>query len=371
MPNNHQVTWPLEPHTAAKHAILRKYLGGWFPKLGSRRGRVIVLDGFAGPGIYTGGEAGSPLIALRVLLEHRHVSNLGGCEFVFLFNESDPERVKSLVEQEKSLKASLGGEYPSNVRVEVSNGGFESLVDEILALLDSQSSSLAPTFAFIDPFGYKDISMEKLGKLLSAASCELFIYFDFNSVMRFATAGNVDHHFSRLFGCDDYKNAPPAGNPKRATFLRELYEQQLQKVAGFNYVQSFAMVNKSGKTGNYMSFGSRSLDGLDLMKSAMWNVAPTGDYRFSDRLAGQEVLLGLEPDLAPLRQALQSKFEGQAVTIHEIEEFVLTKTPFHRGHIKRKTLAPMQREGLITTNNKRKGSFTAGTVVTFAQKPFS
>ena len=67
---------------------------------------------------------------------------------------------------------------------------------------------MAPTFAFIDPFGYKDVPLYLVAELVGFPKCELFIYFDFNSVNRFATAGIVDEHFDRLFGTDEYKNAP-------------------------------------------------------------------------------------------------------------------------------------------------------------------
>lgn len=360
------VVWTLEPHTAAKHAILRSYLGGWYPKLGSTRGRVLFLDGFAGPGIYRGGELGSPLVALDSLLGHTFYPRLGNCEFVYLFNEKQPDRVASLRQQEELYRQRRGGSYPSNVKVHIQEKSFDELIDDLLTSMDTSERSLAPTFAFIDPFGYKGISMGKLARLLKTAACEIFIYFDFNSVMRFATAGIVDDHFTEFFGTEEYKNAPPAGDTSRATFLRELYERQLRDVGGFTYVQSFQMINKKGKTGNYMSFGSRHLAGLALMKRAMWGVAPSGDYSFSDRLAGQDILLGLEPDLAPLRIALLDRYRGEAVSIEEIERFVLTETPFHDGHLRRKTLGPMQREGLLRTNQLRKGSFKDGTVVSFA-----
>jgi hypothetical protein len=38
-----------EPHTIAKHVILRKYLAGWMPTLSSWNKRLIFIDGFAGP----------------------------------------------------------------------------------------------------------------------------------------------------------------------------------------------------------------------------------------------------------------------------------------------------------------------------------
>ncbi|MFX1535706.1 MAG: three-Cys-motif partner protein TcmP [Promethearchaeota archaeon] len=48
--------WPIESHTEAKHAILKKYLNAWLPIITRWNGRVIYIDGFAGPGEYTNGE---------------------------------------------------------------------------------------------------------------------------------------------------------------------------------------------------------------------------------------------------------------------------------------------------------------------------
>ena len=62
--------WPIEPHTSAKHQILRKYLDAWLPILGTYNKRIIYIDGFAGPGEYVGGEPGSPIIALEAARSH-------------------------------------------------------------------------------------------------------------------------------------------------------------------------------------------------------------------------------------------------------------------------------------------------------------
>ena len=74
--------WPLDPHTLAKHEILRRYLQCWFPILNTYHGRIIYVDGFCGPGRYSKGESGSPIIALEVATTHRKA--LGG-ELVFWF----------------------------------------------------------------------------------------------------------------------------------------------------------------------------------------------------------------------------------------------------------------------------------------------
>lgn len=64
------ILWSIEPHSKAKHEILKKYLQRWFPILGRYHGRIVYIDGFCGPGRYKGGEEGSPLIALKVALDN-------------------------------------------------------------------------------------------------------------------------------------------------------------------------------------------------------------------------------------------------------------------------------------------------------------
>src|SRR5690242_2162283 len=88
--------WPLDPHTRAKHEILRRYLRAWTPIL-SHGGFPVVqyIDGFAGPGRYSNGEEGSPVIALETALEHK--ASIPG-KIAFVFIEKDPARADMLAE---------------------------------------------------------------------------------------------------------------------------------------------------------------------------------------------------------------------------------------------------------------------------------
>jgi three-Cys-motif partner protein len=52
MPVPVDTLWEIEPHTIAKHEILRRYLGAWFVIMGQTNRRIIYLDGFCGPGRY-------------------------------------------------------------------------------------------------------------------------------------------------------------------------------------------------------------------------------------------------------------------------------------------------------------------------------
>lgn len=361
---NHGAVWTLEPHTAVKHALLRHYLDAWFPILGSRYPEVVFIDGFAGPGIYANGEPGSPILALRSLLDRPDLNALDRARFLFHFNEMDPERHATLCTELEAERAKRSG-WPSNVMVAPpTNLKFTELTKQALAGRRADS----PTFAFVDPFGYGDVPMCVLADLATPKSTELFIYFDYNSVQRFATANVVDPQLELLFGTKDFALAPPAGTGERKQFVYNLYKRQLHDVCKMPHVQGFEMVNLQGKTGSYLFFCTRNMLGFDKMKSIMWRHAPMGDFRFRDRLAGMEVMMSDHVDTEPLKHALLVEFSGQSVPIETVEEFVVAKTPFVTSHLRAKTLRPMQASKLVSSPNQKKpGTFPEGTIVTFAE----
>jgi three-Cys-motif partner protein len=101
-----ETVWELKPHTQAKHQIPSGYLAAWFPILSSWNARIVFLDGFAGPGIYEGGQPGSPMLALDVLLNHSHGAKMANKQFVFMFNEAEQDRHDKLSETIESYKPS-------------------------------------------------------------------------------------------------------------------------------------------------------------------------------------------------------------------------------------------------------------------------
>ncbi len=107
--------WELDPHTRAKHAILGRYLRAWTPIL-SQAGfpEIVYIDGFAGPGRYSKGEDGSPVIALKAALDQTVPI---AATVRYLFVEKDPKRAACLEEIVRGLPV------PENFRTSVSAGG--------------------------------------------------------------------------------------------------------------------------------------------------------------------------------------------------------------------------------------------------------
>ena len=81
--------------------------------------RVLYIDGFAGPGIYEDGEAGSPLTAIDAALNHKTSID---SEIDFWFIEDDPRRAQKLepLVSERNL--------PPNFKLQVFNAKFDDKI---------------------------------------------------------------------------------------------------------------------------------------------------------------------------------------------------------------------------------------------------
>jgi three-Cys-motif partner protein len=189
--------WPLQPHTRAKHTIMRGHLGGWFPKL-AWTGHLLVVDGFAGPGEYVGGEPGSPLHAVQVALTHSQ--DLSRCKIDFLFIEQRTDRYRHLRRRLSTLM------LPSNMTVEVKHGEFEGVLEGKLNGLRSYER-LPACFAMIDPFGFGGVPMRLLERLGRGERADLLISFMYESINRFLTDRTKEKTFDSLFGSEEWRQA--------------------------------------------------------------------------------------------------------------------------------------------------------------------
>lgn len=371
------VVWEIESHTRAKHELLRSYLGAWFPILASRgrNGRMIFIDGFAGPGVYSGGELGSPLIALDVLIRHAHFERWTETEFKFAFIESDADRYSSLEREVDAFWGSIPGGKPSNVDVQVINDKFAAVAKGIVSDLNVRKKQLAPTLAFIDPFGWSGVPLTVIRDLLSFDRCEVLFNFMFDGVNRFVgdDRPGIAVHFTDLFGSaeQEHKNAVRLSGDARKVYLSDLYVRQLRDFAGFKYVRKFEMVNvERGRTAYYLMFGTRHRKGLQMMKAAMWKLDPEAGVRFAGSAGGQAMLFQPEPNFGVLRDAILEEFSGCAVKVGAIESFVIDETDYLETHYKKQVLRPLEESGQLEclTPRKRRFSYPPGVELRFATK---
>lgn len=351
------VLWPIDAHTSAKHEILRRYLEAWLPIMTMYNGRIIYLDGFAGPGEYAGGEPGSPIIAIQTFLNHSFTP-LRHKDVQFLFIEQEPARCKHL----KQLLVA----HQATIQYQVFEGNFDETMTDLLSKLEETQTWLSPTFAFIDPFGYSHTPMKTIQRLMRHPKCEVLITFMYEEINRFLKADYTgkEDQYTALFGTSEWQQIANTAREAhtRRNGLHNLYQGQLKNQANARYVRSFCMRNRNNSTDYYLFFATNSLLGMEKMKQAMSGVDPTGAFVFSDFTDPNQMQLFSEPNYGELERLLSKHFKGKTVSIEEVKEFVIADTPFYK--YKAEALKPMEVASKIEVVSadprRRKGTYADG-----------
>jgi three-Cys-motif partner protein len=362
--------WTPDPHTLAKHDLLRRYLGAWFPIMSRYESKVVFIDGFAGPGAYDTGDPGSPIVAIETLLGHRYFAGMADTTFLFLFAERNEARAESLDSRITELWNRHGGQ-PANVNVRLVCGEFEDAADGLLGSIRT-GYRLAPALAFVDPFGFKGVSLNTISRLTDFPKCEVIFSFMYDGLNRWITHPDEKIHVSLrdLFGTDEYEAAGGLSGNARRTFLHDLYKARLQEAGNFKYALDFEMIDRRGKNVYSLIFATRHIRGLAAMKDAMWKIDPTGAFRFSDRHDGSTTLFDGTVDVSPLRKAMLDRFDGQEVPVDiTVYEWVLAETIYGPSHYK-KPLRELQNDGEVSpvSGQLRKGQFPDGTIIRFHKR---
>jgi len=362
-----ETVWKPEPHTLAKLAILERYLQAWLPIMSKYNGRILYIDGFAGPGKYLDDNDeptidGSPLIATKAALSQIYKLK---AEVIFFFVEVRPDRCEFLEDLLSKIT------FPDKMKYHIVCSTFDEQLTSILDSMEEQKKRMAPAFVFVDPFGYSHTPMSLIGRLMSNRRCEVLINFNYHEINRFLSDPIKANDFDVLFGTDQWRSFIDVADPmERKLGLRNLYQEQFRQSADIKYVRFFEMINMANQTEYFLFFGTNHLSGLKAMLAAMWKVDPAGAYYFSDRTdPTQQVLFEAEPNYAMLKQLMVTKYKRQTVPIENLEEFVLT-CGFRETHYKRQILISMEKADppeidVVCDKKRRKCTYPDGIYIKF------
>ncbi len=330
MPSFNPTTlWEAKPHTLAKIEIIRRYLFLWFSILGTnpRNKRLVYIDGFAGPGKYSNSDQSSPLAALQSAKAavERSGAKLNGVEFSFLF----VEKRKDFVENLRSVVSA--GSWPTNINWDTETGSFEEKVGGVLAGLKLQGQRLAPTFAFIDPFGATGLPFKVVAEILSYPSCEVLLNLDSDGIGRLITAQEFEknqQNLDTLFGDRSWQQLDPTlPMAKLSAAVLSLYKQRLRTLRDVRYIFPFAMNTRQGQINYHLVFASQHPLGLEKMKEAMKAVDKTGSFSFSDDTVGQGFLFDFDAP-AEWSGKMQTALGGAWRPYADYRDYALNETPF-------------------------------------------
>jgi three-Cys-motif partner protein len=338
------VVWPAEPHTKAKHAILIGYLKAWAPilshqakKVGATGRRIRFIDAFAGPGVYEGGEDGSPVLAVRAVLDHPLSFPL---PIHCLFIEEDKRRFDQLQSVLALHKDAIA--ESSNISLEPPvHGDCTIILNELLDQHEANHTRFGPALVFLDQTGYSSVPISLIARIMKQPQCEVFAYLNYKEMNRFLSDPAKDAARTKAFGTPGWERARDLVDDAQYQFLLRLYRRCLHECGHARYVWDFAMADESGRPLYWLFFCTNNDRGLEVMKKAMWGADPTGTFRFSDDQDPSQLLLLEDFHEKWLGDHLLQQFGGRRVTVGKVRLHVLTQTPCYKYA---KVLQAMQRD---------------------------
>lgn len=328
-------TWELQPHTEAKHQLYTHYLAGWWAKLlqTPQFTKITYVDAFAGPGNYSDGEPGSPIIAIRDLLAHRQATNLTRDRARVILIEREPPRYRQLL---ANLSKVFGPLDQLPAHVETHNTEADPGALDALSALGSWGS---PMLINYDSWGSVNVPLATMKIIAASRSSEVLITFNPQWFSRHAL--NQLEFTDKVFGSrerwlgfthlPDDKTDPQA----RRDFWLTAYSDALRS-AGFKYTTRFSIVPNHGNP-LALVFGTNHTAGIEVMKNAMWKVDPKDGSSFRDprkstynpdqsTLFDYTPATGHTPDAELLGYVQDFVDQVGACTVNDIREWLLVET---------------------------------------------
>ncbi|MBE3096211.1 MAG: three-Cys-motif partner protein TcmP [Planctomycetota bacterium] len=358
--------------SGVKATIVAKYFWAWARVIAHtvkrQGGKIAYLDLFAGPGRYKDGTASTPLLVLQKAIADPELAQL----LVTIFNDRDEANSRSL---ETAIRGLPGIEklkhQPMILNEEVGN--------EMVKMFSHMK--LVPTLFFVDPWGYKGLSLGLVNAVVKDWACECIFFFNYNRVRMGLGNTYVEDHMNALFGKDkaDALRAElrllDSGDCELAVVERLC---QALDPDHRRFVLPFRFRSARGtRTSHHLIFVTKHFRGYDIMKRVMAGESSlrqqgvaTFEYNPADKRF--PVLFELARPLDELEGMLLATFAGKKTTFPRLYEAHSVGKPYIDSNY-RQVLEVMVEKGLITAQKpdgrkRRKGTFADDVVITFPQK---
>jgi three-Cys-motif partner protein len=347
-----------------KARIVQKYFFAWCKVIMPWAERVAYIDLYAGPGRYRDGAASTPLLILQQAISDTVLSQ----KLVAIFNDADPNHTNNLEKEISSIPGVKKLKHLPTVNC--------APVDSELADTLNQTS-LIPSFSFVDPFGYKGLSLRIVNGVIKDWGCDCVFFFNYNRINAGISNPLVEDHMNQLFGvkrANKLRATLPSKSPtmREALILEEL--AQAIKEMGGAYVLPFRFKNSAGtRTSHSLIFVSKAFVGYHIMKGIMAKESSTTDqgvpsFTYSPADASMPLLMSLQRPLSQLRGMLKKNFAGKTLTMKTIYETHSVDTPYIDRNYK-DVLLKMEEAGEITvtsaTGKRRANTFADHLIVSF------
>ena len=352
-----------------KADIVSKYFVAWARVIIAAQkryggNRIAYIDLFAGPGRYTDGTISTPLLVLERAVEDPDLRE----RLVTFFNDREEDHVSSL----SSAIETLPGVESLKYEPVISNNEVGQEIVESL-----KSIRLVPTLLFVDPWGYKGLSLGLIHSVVKNWGCDCIFFFNYNRINMGLTNPLVQEHMDALFGEERARElrqriAPLSPQERELIIVEELC--QALRELGPEYVLPFTFKSDASlRTSHHLIFVSKHRRGYEIMKDIMARESSeeeqgVASFEYNPHATPhQQLLFSLSRPLDELGDMLLEEFAGRTLTMRQIYEEHNVNRPYIKSNYKT-VLRQLEEEGRITASPHRINSFGDSVRATFPAK---
>jgi hypothetical protein len=214
-------------------------------------------------------------------------------------------------------------------------------------------TSLIPSFTFVDPFGYKGLSLRIVNGVIKDWGCDCVFFFNYGRINAGLSNPKVKEHMDALFGktrAEELRKKLEGKTPdQREALILEGLSQAIKEMGG-KFVLPFRF-KRGARTSHSIIFVSKNFKGYEIMKNIMANESTTVDqevasFTYSPADASTPLLFSLAQPFDALKKSLPKVFAGKSLTMREIYEKHSVDTPYTDKNYK-KALRELETEGQI------------------------
>lgn len=248
-----------------KATIVAKYFRVWaqimlrnLRKYGGNR--IAYIDLFCGPGRYMDGKPSTPSMIVEEAIRDTELSQ----KLVTWFVDKNQGWVDSLRKEIEKIPNIGSLAHRPVILCRETNDALAEFFE---------SKSIIPTLLFLDPCGYKGVTLRLIKSVLKDWGCDCIVFFNYNRINPGLDNPSVKGHMDNLFGEQraeqlrkELQELPPA---ERELSIVNEFSLALQDFGG-EYVLPFRFKRADGgRTSHYLMFVSKHVLGYKKMKEIM------------------------------------------------------------------------------------------------------
>ena len=337
-----------------KTQMVTKYFEAWanvmLPIHRSRNGRIAYVDLFSGPGRFENGDPSTPLMILQRAIEKPDLC----AQLTTTFNDKNPDYAAKL---QTEIEALPGIEKLKH-RPQVSSTEVSAELVEMFRGLQ-----LVPTLFFIDPWGYKGLSLDLIGTAIKSWGCDCVFFFNYNRINPAVANPFVDERMKDLFGSArlEQLRQQVAGRTSadRQTIIIDQLTEALMEVGG-GYVLPFLFDSKHGeRPSHYVIFVSKSFRGYHIMKEVMAGLSSDDeDVKNFQYVPVKSTQMSFFNEIErihsiqALRDLLAIACAGTTLSVEQVYESNTVGTPYTFKNVQN-ALLDLESEGRIAVDTPR------------------